>query len=125
MIGAYPVTPSPWTAGWRMRCPRCGEGRLYDGYLKVVERCESCGLALAKNDSGDGPAVFLIFILGAIATPFAFLLDSWFPQLPYWVPVLIVSVMVLGLALISLRPSKALVLALQYRHRREDYEEDD
>ena len=118
------VTPSPWIVGLRMRCPRCGEGRLFDGYLKVADRCESCGLALAKNDSGDGPAVFLIFILGAIATPFAFLLDSWFPQLPYWIPVLIVSALVLGLALLTLRPSKALVVALQYRHRREDYEDD-
>ncbi|NNG03364.1 MAG: DUF983 domain-containing protein, partial [Inquilinus sp.] len=46
------------------RCPRCGRGRLYAGYLTLVERCESCGLALAENDSGDGPAVFLIFIIG-------------------------------------------------------------
>ena len=125
MIGAHPVSPpSPWAAALRMRCPRCGEGRLFDGYLKIVDRCSHCGLPLAKNDSGDGPAVFLIFIIGTIATPFAFLFHYWFADLPYWVLILAVSALVLGMVLVTLRPSKALVVALQYRHRREDYEDD-
>ena len=52
---------SPFSAGFRCVCPRCGEGDLFAGYLKVAPRCESCGLDLAFADSGDGPAVFVIF----------------------------------------------------------------
>ena len=55
---------SPIAAGLACRCPRCGRGRLFDGYLTVAARCSACGLDLSKADSGDGPAVFIIFILG-------------------------------------------------------------
>ena len=48
---------SPFSAGMRGRCPRCGEGDLYAGFLKVHSQCESCGLDLKFADSGDGPAV--------------------------------------------------------------------
>ncbi|MEQ8165157.1 MAG: DUF983 domain-containing protein, partial [Alphaproteobacteria bacterium] len=62
---------APLRAGLRQRCPRCGEGRLFDGYLKVAERCPVCGLELGRHDSGDGPAVFVIFILGALVVALA------------------------------------------------------
>ena len=58
------------------KCPRCGRGRLYKGYLKVAARCEACGADLSKADSGDGPAVFIIFILGAVVVPIALLFES-------------------------------------------------
>ena len=112
---------SPLTAALRCACPRCGEGRLFSGYLKVADRCTHCGLDLAGQDSGDGPAVFLIFILGFVAVPIAFWLAFSF-DLPSWAPVLISSLVVVVLALALLRPTKAYVLALQYRHRSEDYE---
>ena len=56
----------PLLSGAAGRCPNCGEGWLYDGFLTVAKRCEACGFDLAAADSGDGPAVFVILVLGAI-----------------------------------------------------------
>lgn len=108
-------------AGLTCTCPRCGRGRLFQGYLTVVERCAVCGLALRANDSGDGPAVFLIFVLGAVAVPLIFWIDLAF-DVPVWVPGLVGGAVIIVLAAALLRPIKAFVLALQYRHRRGDFE---
>lgn len=48
------------------RYPRCGIGRLFSGYLSVGARCSGCGLDYAVFDPGDGPAVFVILIEGAL-----------------------------------------------------------
>ncbi|NBC31249.1 MAG: DUF983 domain-containing protein [Alphaproteobacteria bacterium] len=102
-------------------CPRCGQGRLFQGFLAVAPTCGHCGLDLSAHDSGDGPAVFLIFILGAIAVPFAFWIQFSFDTSP-WVPVAIAGLLVIGLGLLLLRPAKALMVALQYAHRRDEME---
>jgi uncharacterized protein (DUF983 family) len=102
------------------RCPRCGEGKLYSGYLKLVERCERCELPLAKSDSGDGPAVFLIFILGFTLVPPAIII-SILTDMPLWLHTIIWSVLILGATLGMLQPAKALTLLLQYRHRPETF----
>ena len=60
------AAPNPVLAGLACRCPNCGEGPLFAGFLKVSPRCEACGLDLAKADSGDGPAVFVILIAGFV-----------------------------------------------------------
>lgn len=113
--------PSPVTAGLTCTCPRCGRGRLFDGFLSVVERCAVCGLALGRNDTGDGPAVFLTFILGGLVVPVALLVAMrW--DWPLWLHALVWSVVILGLALGMLRPAKAYVIALQYRHNRDSFE---
>ena len=109
---------SPIAAGMRCACPRCGKGKLFNGFLTVAERCGTCGLDLAKQDSGDGPAVFLIFILGFIAVP-PILLFSLNVDWPLWLHTVVWSVLILGLALGMLRPAKAAVIAIQYRHRRD------
>lgn len=101
------------------RCPRCGEGRVFSGFLEVAERCEGCGLDLEQADSGDGPAVFLIFGLGALFVPLVFWVDSSFApskwlHMAIWVP------LVLGTTLLLIRPLKAFFIALQYRHRAPD-----
>jgi len=115
---------SPLKAGLACACPRCGRGRLFSGFLEVVDRCSVCGLPLKANDSGDGPAVFLIFILGFIAVPLAFWIDVAF-DVPYWVPGVVSGGVTILLALVLLRPAKALVLALQFRHRRGDFDTGD
>ncbi|HYC04105.1 MAG TPA: DUF983 domain-containing protein [Azospirillaceae bacterium] len=112
---------SPIQAGLRCRCPRCGRGGLYRGYLDVVDRCAVCGLELARNDSGDGPAVFLIFILGFSVVPLALWL-AFSVDWPLWAHAILWSAVILGVTLGMLRPAKAFVLALQYRHRRADFE---
>lgn len=121
MTGYHPNV-SPLSAGVRCACPRCGRGKLYRGYLTVAERCDACGLDLAKHDSGDGPAVFLIFILGFVVVPVA-LWVSMTVEWPLWLHAIVWSVVVLGMTLGMLRPAKAYVIALQYRYRRSELED--
>src|SRR5690349_11566155 len=98
--------------GWRCKCPRCKEGNLYKpGFtVSLRDKCANCGLDLSKNDSADGPAVFLIFILGFALVPLALLTDS-IVQLPLPVHVLIWGTLALGLTLGMLRPLKAYIIA--------------
>lgn len=118
---AYYDPVSPLSAAIGARCPRCGIGRLFKGFLTVVDDCEHCGLRLAENDSGDGPAVILIFILGFLAVPFVLWIEArWTPAL--WVHALAGGSLVLGLTAVLLRPIKAFMTAMQYRYRRSDFE---
>lgn len=102
--------------GLACKCPRCGRGRLYTGFLTVAERCNNCGLDLKKADSGDGPAVFIIFILGILVVPAAFWVEFRFEP-PMWLHMTIWPPVILGGALGLLRPMKGVLIALQYRHR--------
>ncbi len=110
---------SPISAGLRCKCPRCGRGPLYVGYLTVAERCSACGTDLSKADSGDGPAVFIIFILGFLVVPLALLLEARLAP-PMWVHMVIWPPVILGGALALLRPMKGVLIALQYHHRASD-----
>ena len=85
----------------------------------MAEGCSACGLDLRKADSGDGPAVFLIFILGFIVVPLALLVESWFEP-PYWVHLVLWPPVILGITIGLLRPMKGLMIALQYHHRASD-----
>ena len=103
----------------KCKCPRCGQGDLFKpGFLNLSlnDICSSCQLDLAKNDSADGPAVFLIFVLGFLIVPLALLTDSIF-HLPVFVHLLLWTPICLAIILGLLRPIKALVLALQWKHR--------
>lgn len=113
----YPPV-SPFAAGLACKCPRCGRGRLYSGLLKVAERCEACGLDLAKQDSGDGPAVFVILILGFVVVGLALWVELAYEP-PFWVHAVLWVPLILGGALVLLRPFKATLIALQFRHRRD------
>lgn len=114
---------SPLAAALGGKCPRCGRGRLFCGFLNVVDRCAVCGLALAKHDAGDGPAVFLVLIIGALAVPVALWAEATL-GLPDWAPVAIGGLVAVLLVGLLLRPAKAYLVALQFRHRREEYEAD-
>ncbi len=107
---------SPIATGLACKCPRCGKGKLFAGLLKVAERCESCGLDLSKQDPGDGPAVFVILILGAItvglALPLEFKLEP-----PVWVHFVIWPPFVLFGAIFLLRHAKGLLVSLQYANK--------
>ena len=97
-------------------CPRCGNGRLFDGYLKIAPRCSACGLDYAMFDAGDGPAVFVILIVGAIVCTGALTVEIVFSP-PYWVHVVVWIPTIAILTVVLLRLVKSLLLALQYKHK--------
>lgn len=107
--------PSPILSGLACRCPRCGQGKLFSGYLKVAPACAKCGLDFDFADSGDGPAVFVIFLVAPIIVVLAMLVDSAFVIQPWmhlvlWIP----TTIVLSLALLP--PFKGVLINLQYKH---------
>jgi uncharacterized protein (DUF983 family) len=106
---------SPLSAALRRRCPRCGEGRLFSGYLKVADRCESCGLDLRRQDTGDGPAVFVILVVGFIIVGLALVVEVRYTP-PYWLHLALWLPLTVGLALVLLPPLKAWLVAQHYRH---------
>lgn len=114
-----PAHASLLSAGFRCRCPRCGEGRLYEGVLQVRERCAVCGFDLRKADPGDGPAVFIILVLGALVVLLAVLVEFWLAP-PLWLHAVVWGVFILGAAIAMLRPAKALLIALQFGNRASD-----
>ncbi len=99
------------------RCPRCGDGRLFCGLLQVRAACEVCGLDLSAQDAGDGPAVFVILLLGFIVVGLAALVEINFSP-PIWVHLALWTPLICGGAVAMLRPFKAGLIALQYRHHR-------
>ena len=107
---------SPLAAGLLCRCPRCGEGPLYRGFLSLCDRCPKCGLDYSFADSGDGPAVFIMLIVGIIVTGGALIVEAVFEP-PYWVHALLWLPLAIALPLLILRPLKALMIALQYAHK--------
>jgi len=101
------------------RCPRCGEGKLYAGYLRLAPRCAQCGLSYEKLDQGDGPAVFVILIAGFLICGLALWTEvNWSP--PYWVHIALWTPLTLIVTLGLLRPLKTLMVAQQYRMRAEE-----
>ncbi len=108
--------PVPVTrAALGCRCPRCGEGRLFTGLLTVRPACPSCGLDFSAEDAGDGPQVFVIFFLGLVVVGLAALVELKFAP-PIWVHMVLWTPLILGGAILLLRPLKAGLIALQYRH---------
>ncbi|MCL6607703.1 MAG: DUF983 domain-containing protein [Geminicoccaceae bacterium] len=109
---------SPWRAGLAGRCPRCGRGRLFAGFLAVVEHCEVCGLDLRAQDSGDGPVAFIILIVGFLVVAGALLVEVRYAW-PVWLHLVVWLPVAAALCLVLMRPLKATLIALQYRHRRD------
>jgi uncharacterized protein (DUF983 family) len=108
--------PRTLTAALLSRCPRCGKGPLFDGYLSVAPRCRACDLDYAMFDAGDGPAVFVILIVGAIVAGSALIVEFTY-QPPYWVHAIIWIPAILILTTVFLRLAKSTLLVLQYKHR--------
>jgi uncharacterized protein (DUF983 family) len=100
------------------RCPRCGRGSLFSGLLDMRDRCPACGLDLPAHDTGDGPAVAGIFLVGALAVIAALMVDVRY-QPPVWLHALLWPALVLPASILVMRVAKALLAALQYRHRRD------
>ena len=108
--------PSALAAGLACRCPACGRGRLFAGYLKVRSPCEGCGADLAAYDNDDGPAAFLILAVGFVNVFGALIFEARYAppawvHFSIWLPFTVVAVLAL------LRPFKGVRVALQYKNR--------
>src|SRR5512136_107401 len=106
----------PIGRGLRGRCPRCGEGRLFQGFLALRPACEKCGLDYSFADAGDGPAVFVI-LFGGFVVVFAALITEIVYQPPYWLHAALWLPLILIVTLAPLRLIKGLLIALQYHHK--------
>jgi len=116
---ALPKLRDAIRAGLRGRCPRCGNGALFQGFLRLNPRCAGCGLDLGFADAADGPAVFVILIVGFVVAGAALLVEiAYSPSV--LVHFLLWPPLVLILCLGMLRPLKGILVALQYHHRAEE-----
>jgi len=115
---------APYLAGLAGRCPNCGKGPLFTGFLSVVPKCAACGFDLGKADSGDGPAVFVIFIAGFVAA-FGVLFTEIAYRPPLWVQVVVWLPIAAGLSVGLLRPLKGLMIAAQFANRASQAGRDD
>lgn len=106
----------PVSAGLKGRCPRCGEGRLFSGFLAVGKGCSNCGLDYSFADSGDGPAVFVILVIGFIVVGLALWMEvSYGP--PLWLHFILWIPLAVALCLVALRLFKGVLLTQQYAKR--------
>jgi uncharacterized protein (DUF983 family) len=97
-------------------CPRCGRGSLFRGYLNIAPCCAACGLDYSTFDPGDGPAVFVILIVGFLVAGGALIVEVAFRP-PYWVHAAIWLPAIFILAFGFLRLVKSILVVLQYKHR--------
>ena len=106
---------SPLAKALKGSCPRCGQGPLFRGLVRFAPSCRACGLDFDSFNVGDGPAAFLILLVGAILTVAAVVVDlsyspSWWVHL-VWIPV------GLALTLGGLRLAKSWLIAQEFVHR--------
>jgi uncharacterized protein (DUF983 family) len=118
------ASAAPFLSGALGRCPNCGDGPLFTGFLRVAPRCASCGFDLAKADSGDGPAVFVIFIAGFISA-FGVLITEIVYHPPVWVHLVVWLPIAALLCVALLRPLKGLMIAAQFANKASEHRRDE
>ena len=112
-----PAPPTPLVkAALLARCPRCEAGPLFAGWVAFAPACRACGLDLAAFNVGDGPAAFLILIVGPLITALA-LMVQLAADPPFWVHILVWVPLTTALVIGCLRVSKAALLILEYRNK--------
>lgn len=111
--------PAPIVSGLRCRCPRCGDGKLFEGFLKVAPACNVCWLSYKFADPADGPAFFVMTGIGcAIMALFAWIEIAYQP--PIWFHFAFTLPLFTVGCLGTLRPVKAWLIASQFYHKAED-----
>lgn len=103
-------------AGLKGRCPACHKGRLFKGFITLEKRCDQCGLDYDFADAGDGPAVFIMFIVGFVIVGAAIYTEVVYRP-PYWVHAALWIPGILILSAGLLRPFKGVLIALQHKHQ--------
>ncbi|WP_413788552.1 DUF983 domain-containing protein [Paludibacillus litoralis] len=102
--------------GWRRRCPHCGGGEIFDGYLKIRDNCDICGEALHHHRADDAPAWLTILITGHLVGPLMFMTYTWI-ALPPWINAIAWPIIALTLVIVLLPRVKAGVVAFQWAQR--------
>ena len=104
---------SPLTTGLTAKCPRCGRGKLFDGYLSVAKSCQNCRLSYAFADSGDGAAWFVMLFTCVVGVGSILGLEIAYAP-PFWAHVLLAIPVLILMPLILLRPVKGFLLCQQW-----------
>jgi uncharacterized protein (DUF983 family) len=114
----YPPTTVLQSAlrGLACKCPRCGQGKMFAGFLTLAPACDHCGLDYAFIDTGDGPAIFIIMLAGAIVVAAALIVEVKY-QPPFWLHAALWLPLILVTTLLPLRSMKSLLIALQFHHK--------
>lgn len=107
---------SPVSTGLTGRCPRCGDGKLFNGFIDLAPRCDVCGLDYSFADSGDGPAVFVSLFGGFVVIGIALWTQIAYEP-PVWLQLVIFLPLTLIVCLGMLRPLKGFLIASQYFHK--------
>ena len=114
MSDNYYLALSPLKTGLAGKCPRCGRGKLFNGYLTVAKSCASCGLSYDFADGGDGAAWFVMLIVGFLGVGSILGIEVAY-QPAFWVHGLIAIPLLIVLPLILLRPIKGILLCQQWK----------
>ena len=116
MTGRQTHEISPSRAGLTFKCPHCGKGKLYSGYLKITDHCDVCCVKLGELDTGDGPAVFVMLVVGFAVVGLALVVEIEYSP-PLWLHMALWTPLILGAALSLLPLLKSMMFAAQYRTR--------
>jgi uncharacterized protein (DUF983 family) len=114
-----------WTAlkrGFRCRCPRCGEGKLFRAFLKVDDHCSVCGLDFTPHRADDLPAYLVIVIVGHIVVPAALWIETNYAP-AVWLQLTVYLSFTLVASLALLQPVKGAVVGLQWALRMHGFDE--
>ena len=114
-----------WTAlkrGFRGRCPRCGEGKLFRAFLKTADHCSACGQDFTPHRADDLPAYLVIVIVGHIVVPLALMIETNYSppvalQLAIYLPLTFIA------SLVLLQPVKGAVVGVQWALRMHGFDE--
>ena len=112
------TAPSLAAASLEGLCPRCGAKSLFEGPVRFAAACGGCGLDFSKYNVGDGPAAFLILIVGAILATGAIVVDQTFGP-PWWIHLVWIPVGA-TLTVAGLRIGKAALLFQEHKHRAQE-----
>ena len=110
-----PTKPAIWR-GLQCRCPNCGEGSLFDGYLKIADECPACAEELSHHRADDGPAYLTILIVGHVLALLIHFIWSKFQPEPM-VMATVLTVLCVALSLFLLPRMKGMVVAIQWANR--------
>ncbi|UOM35434.1 DUF983 domain-containing protein [Acuticoccus sp. I52.16.1] len=120
------ATRSVWRAMWngtKARCPACGDGGLYDGFIKVADACPTCGEALHHHRADDAPPYIVMMIVGHVVIAIMLLYEMMMtPQL--WLHAAIFLPMTVVMSLLLMRPVKGMLVGLQWANLMHGFDPD-